>query len=186
MQEAMNATSTGGARAAAARKGGSAMSTSAAQTLWRSVQGAANDSEGAVLALQQGDRGLVRSASYSINGAGSTSLALGAATIDLATLKPALDRLKDQISRLSQDEQLEVWKSFDQLIAGAHESANNWARAERGGSLGAAGKLCVQHRIWALEQMNKLGEAALEFPPMRSLAAMKDSLRTGTPMQDVP
>jgi hypothetical protein len=69
----MNVTSPGmgGAKAAAGRKGGGPIATSAAQTLWRSVLGAGSDAEGAVLALQQGDRGLVRGASYRIEGQSS-------------------------------------------------------------------------------------------------------------------
>lgn len=188
MQQAMNTTSSGGgARVAAARKGGSALSTSAASTLWRNVQSATNDAEGAVLALQQGDRGLARDAAYRVANISGTTVSLGSTSIDVGpALQPSLDRLRGQIGKLSQEEQLDAWKALDQLFAGVHESTNEWAYSQSPNSLPAAGVQIVKRRIWLLEHMQKLGDAALEYAPMRVLAAMRESASKATPMQSVP
>jgi hypothetical protein len=186
----MNVTSPGmgGAKAAAGRKGGGPIATSAAQTLWRSVLGASSDAEGAVLALQQGDRGLVRGASYRIEGQASSSVQVGGQAIDLASpaLRSSLQRTGEQIGKLGTDEQAQAWQTLDQLLAGVHESANHWAFTSNQGTMPSSGTHALKHRIWALEQLAKLGSDGQAYGPLRSLDAMREASNGTQAMRDVP
>lgn len=186
----MNVTSpsAGGAKAAAGRKGGSAMATSSAQGLWRSLLAAQSDPEGAVLALQQGDRGLARSASYRVDGATATTMTQGGTTLDFASeaMRTALRRTGEQIAKLSTDDQLQAWQALDQLLAGAHESATRWAWESNQGTMPSSGTHALKHRIWTLEQLAKLGDASVDYAPLRSLPAMREASTGTQAMRDVP
>jgi hypothetical protein len=67
-----------------------------------------------------------------------------------------------------------------------HESANQWAFTSNQGTMPSSGTHALKHRIWALEQLAKLGSDGSAYAPLRSLEAMREAGKGTQAMRDVP